>query len=123
MSHLTPDRDAVTSRRYAASPWTRRRSERRARLLVDQSLFNAHPRVFGYITASPPPIGILGDFLASALNASVGAWALSPAATEIVTRVGRQVAQRSRPGTRQSFAVAPQSVRTSSVWRSRTSAA
>src|SRR4051812_767913 len=30
--------------------------------LFDHSLFNAHPRFFGYITAPPAPIGILGDF-------------------------------------------------------------
>src|SRR5262249_11473466 len=47
------------------------------------SLFNAHPRFFGYITAPPAPIGILGDFLAAAVNPNVGAWTLSPAATEI----------------------------------------
>ena len=43
-----------------------------ARLLFDHSLFNAHPRFFGYITAAPAPIGILGDFLASALNPERG---------------------------------------------------
>jgi aromatic-L-amino-acid/L-tryptophan decarboxylase len=66
--------------------------ERTARLLFDQSLFNAHPRFFGYITASPAAIGILGDFLASALNANVGAWALSPAATEIESETIRWIA-------------------------------
>ena len=40
--------------------------ERTAQLLFDHSLFNGHPRFFGYITASPAPIGILGDFLAAA---------------------------------------------------------
>ena len=52
-----------------------------AERLFGHSLFNAHPRFFGYITASPAPIGILGDLLAAALNANVGARALSPAAT------------------------------------------
>lgn len=52
-------------------------------LLFDHSLFNGHPRFFGYITSSPAPIGILGDFLASAINPNVGAWTLSPVATEI----------------------------------------
>src|SRR5215469_12285657 len=37
--------------------------EQAAQLLFDHSLFNAHPRFFGYITASPAPIGMLGDFL------------------------------------------------------------
>jgi glutamate/tyrosine decarboxylase-like PLP-dependent enzyme len=57
--------------------------ERTAGLLFEHSLFNAHPRFFGYITAPPAPIGILGDFVASALNANVGGWMLAPAATEI----------------------------------------
>src|SRR5574338_1226867 len=57
--------------------------ERTARLLFEHSLFNGHPRFFGYVTASPAPIGMLGDFLAAAVNANVGAWILSPAATEI----------------------------------------
>ena len=57
--------------------------EQTARLLFDHSLFNGHPRFFGYITASPAPIGMLGDFLAAAVNPNVGAWTLSPAATEI----------------------------------------
>jgi glutamate/tyrosine decarboxylase-like PLP-dependent enzyme len=52
-------------------------------LLIDHSLFNGHPRFFGYITSSPAPIGILGDFLASAINPNVGAWLLAPMATEI----------------------------------------
>ena len=42
-------------------------------LLFDHSLFNGHPRFFGYITSSPAPIGMLGDFLAAAVNANVGA--------------------------------------------------
>ena len=66
--------------------------ERTARLLFEQSLFNAHPRFFGYITAPPAPIGVLGDLLASALNANVGAWALSPAATEIESQAIRWIA-------------------------------
>jgi aromatic-L-amino-acid decarboxylase len=66
---------------------------RTAELLFDHSLFNAHPRFFGYITSSPAPIGILGDFLASALNPNVGAWVLSPAATEIETQTVRWIAE------------------------------
>jgi glutamate/tyrosine decarboxylase-like PLP-dependent enzyme len=63
------------------------------RLLFDHSLFNAHPRFFGYITAPPAPIGILADFLASALNPNVGAWRLSPAATEVERQTVRWIAQ------------------------------
>jgi len=67
--------------------------ERTARLLFEHSLFNGHPRFFGYITAAPAPIGILGDFLAAAVNANVGAWSLSPAATEIESQTVRWIAE------------------------------
>ena len=66
--------------------------ERTAQLLFDHSLFNGHPRFFGYITAPPAPIGILGDLLASAVNANVGAWVLSPAATEVESQTVRWIA-------------------------------
>jgi aromatic-L-amino-acid/L-tryptophan decarboxylase len=66
--------------------------ERTAPLLFDHSLFNGHPRFFGYITAPPAPIGILGDFLAAAVNPNVGAWTLSPAATEIESQTVRWIA-------------------------------
>jgi len=64
-----------------------------ARQLFEHSLFNAHPRFFGYITSSPAPIGILGDLLASALNPNVGAWPLSPAASEIEAQTVRWIAE------------------------------
>lgn len=67
--------------------------EETARLLFEHSLFNGHPRFFGYITASPAPIGMLGDFLAAALNPNVGAWILSPAATEIEAQTVRWIAE------------------------------
>ncbi len=67
--------------------------EQTARLLFDHSLFNAHPRFFGYITSSPAPIGILGDFLASAVNPNVGSFILSPAATEIEAQTVRWIAE------------------------------
>jgi glutamate/tyrosine decarboxylase-like PLP-dependent enzyme len=47
----------------------------------------------GYITAPPAPIGILGDFIASALNPNVGSWRLAPAASEIEAAVVRWIAQ------------------------------
>lgn len=61
--------------------------------LAAYSLFNAHPRFLGYITAPPAPIGILGDFIASALNPNVGAWNLAPAATEIEAQTVRWIAE------------------------------
>ena len=63
------------------------------RRLFDASLFNAHPRFFGYITAPPAPVGILGDLIASALNANLGSWSLSPAATEIEVQTIRWIAE------------------------------
>ncbi len=62
-------------------------------LLFNHSLFNGHPRFFGYITSSPAPIGILGDFLAAAVNANVGAWRLAPIASEIEAQAVRWVAE------------------------------
>ena len=67
--------------------------EKTAQLLFAHSLFNGHPRFFGYITAPPAPIGILGDFLAAAVNPNVGAWTLSPAATEIESQTVRWIAE------------------------------
>ncbi|MFN8059094.1 MAG: aminotransferase class V-fold PLP-dependent enzyme [Vicinamibacterales bacterium] len=61
--------------------------------LFDHSLLNAHPRFFGYITAAPAPIGMLGDLLASALNANVGARTLSPAATELEAQTVSWIAE------------------------------
>lgn len=62
-------------------------------LLFDHSLFNGHPRFFGYITSSPAPIGMLGDLLAAAVNANVGAWRLAPMATEIEAQTVRWIAE------------------------------
>ncbi len=52
-------------------------------LLINHSLFNGHPRFFGYITGSAAPVGVLADLLAAAINPNVGANILSPMATEI----------------------------------------
>lgn len=67
--------------------------ERTAGLLFDHSLFNGHPRFLGYVTSSPAPIGMLGDFLAAAVNQNVGAWRLSPAASEIEAQTVRWIAE------------------------------
>jgi aromatic-L-amino-acid decarboxylase len=63
-----------------------------AQLLFRHSLFNGHPRFFGYITSSPAPIGALGDLLASAVNQNVGSWRLAPLATEIEAQTVRWIA-------------------------------
>jgi len=67
--------------------------ERAAKLVLDHSLFNGHPRFFGYITASAAPIGALGDMLAAAVNANVGAWELAPIAGEIEAQAVRWIAE------------------------------
>jgi aromatic-L-amino-acid/L-tryptophan decarboxylase len=64
-----------------------------AAMLFNHSLFNGHPRFFGYITSSPAPIGALADLLASAINQNVGAWRLSPLATEIEAQTVRWIAE------------------------------
>lgn len=62
-------------------------------LLIENSLYNGHPSFFGYITSSPAPIGMLGDLLAAAVNPNVGAWTLSPMASEIEAQVVRWIAE------------------------------
>jgi aromatic-L-amino-acid decarboxylase len=62
-------------------------------LLFEHAMFNAHPRFYGYITSSPAPIGVLGEFLAAALNQNVGAWRLAPMATEIERQTIRWIAE------------------------------
>ncbi|QCX37874.1 aminotransferase class V-fold PLP-dependent enzyme [Aureibaculum algae] len=54
-----------------------------SKLLFDNSLFNGHPKFFGFITSSAAPIGALADLLAASVNANVGGQILSPMATEI----------------------------------------
>jgi aromatic-L-amino-acid/L-tryptophan decarboxylase len=67
--------------------------DRATDLLFDHSLFNSHPRFWGYITAPAAPIGILGEFLAAAVNQNSGAWFLSPMASEIEAQTVRWIAQ------------------------------
>ena len=64
-----------------------------ADLLFDHSLFNGHPRFWGYITSSAAPIGALADLLAAAVNPNVGAWFLSPMASEIEAQTVRWIAE------------------------------
>jgi len=64
-----------------------------ADLLFDHSLFNGHPRFWGYVTSSAAPIGALGELLASSVNPNVGAWLLSPMASEIEAQTVRWIAE------------------------------
>ncbi|HEU4724477.1 MAG TPA: aspartate aminotransferase family protein [Candidatus Eisenbacteria bacterium] len=67
--------------------------EETTRLLFEHSLFNGHPRFWGYITSSPAPIGMLADLLGAAVNPNAGGWTLSPAASEIEVQTVRWIAQ------------------------------
>ncbi|MGB6432329.1 MAG: pyridoxal-dependent decarboxylase, partial [Candidatus Acidiferrales bacterium] len=67
--------------------------DRAADLLFEHSLFNGHPRFWGYITSSAAPIGALGELLAATVNPNVGAWPLSPMASEIEAQTIRWVAE------------------------------
>ncbi|MFB3777388.1 MAG: aspartate aminotransferase family protein [Bryobacteraceae bacterium] len=67
--------------------------EQAAAWVLEHSLFNGHPRFWGYVTSSAAPIGLLGDFLASAANANVGAWKLSPVASEMEAQTVRWIAE------------------------------
>ncbi len=67
--------------------------EEAADLLFEHSLFNGHPRFWGYITSSAAPIGALADLLAAAVNPNVGAAALSPMASEIEAQTVRWIAE------------------------------
>lgn len=70
--------------------------DRTAQLIFDHSLFNAHPRFWGYVTAGAAPIGMLGELLASAANPNCGAWFLSPIASEIEGQTIRWIAEMLR---------------------------
>jgi len=63
------------------------------RLLTQFSLFNGHPKFFGYITSSAAPMGALADLLAGVMNPNLGSWTLAPAATEIELQSVRWIAE------------------------------
>ena len=52
-------------------------------LLFPHSLFNGHPKFFGYITGSPLQAGVFAEMIATAINPNLGANILSPMATAI----------------------------------------
>lgn len=55
----------------------------RLRTAAELSTYIGHPRWFAYITSSPAPIGVLVDFLTSAVNPNIGLWRGGPSATAI----------------------------------------
>ncbi len=48
---------------------------------------NGHPRMFGYVQSAGSFAGVVGDFLASAINQNVTSWRSAPAATTIEHQV------------------------------------
>lgn len=82
----TPDQvEAILGRASLPEKGTEARliMERATDLLFNHSLFNGHPKFFGYVTSSPTPIGALADLLSAVVNPNVGANILSPMATAI----------------------------------------
>lgn len=48
-----------------------------------------HPGYMGLITPSPNPVGVLGDFICSALNQNIGAYTIGPSAVAMERRTVR----------------------------------
>lgn len=64
-----------------------------AATLMQNSLYNGHPKFLGYVTSSPAPIGMLADLLAASVNSNVGSYVLGPVATEIESQTVRWIAE------------------------------
>ncbi len=54
-----------------------------ARDVVAGARDNGHPRMFGYVQSSQAFVGVLADFLTSALNQNVTSWRSAPAGTAL----------------------------------------
>ena len=85
---LLPDGD-LPAHGGAAGPLLQEATQ----LLLQHSLFNGHPRFFGYITAGPAPLGVLAELLAATVNPNVGGSTLAPIATAIEEQSVRWLAQ------------------------------
>ncbi len=62
-------------------------------LLRGHSLYNGHPRFYGFITSSAAPIGALAELIAATINQNVGGYSLSPMATEMEAQTVRWIAE------------------------------
>ncbi len=82
-------KDALPENGTAASALFDKATE----LILNHSLFNGHPKFFGYITSSPTQIGALADLLAAAVNPNMGANVLSPMATAIEKQTVKWLAE------------------------------
>jgi aromatic-L-amino-acid/L-tryptophan decarboxylase len=63
-------------------------------ITFEHATYTGHPGFMGYITGAGTVPGAAADLLAAALNQNVGAWRLSPAATEIELHLCRWFAHR-----------------------------
>ena len=66
---------------------------RAAEVVMTGCRINGHPRSWGYVVGSPAPIGILGDFLASAVNPNLAAWSSAQIPSEIEAQSVRWIAE------------------------------
>ena len=57
--------------------------------LLPYSVHTGHGGYLGLITASPLPIGVIGDLIASALNQNLGTYSIGPAAVSVERRTVR----------------------------------
>lgn len=64
------------------------------KVMFGYSTYPGHPAFFGYITGAGTVPGAVADLLASSLNANLGAWLLSPAASEIELHLTRWFARQ-----------------------------
>jgi aromatic-L-amino-acid/L-tryptophan decarboxylase len=63
-------------------------------MVLEHSTLCGHPGFMAYVSGSGTVPGAAGDLLASALNANVGGWALSPAASELELHLTRWLARQ-----------------------------
>jgi len=56
-----------------------------------------HPGYMGLITPSPNPMGVIADFISSALNQNVGAYSIGPSAVALERRATHARLQRPVP--------------------------
>jgi aromatic-L-amino-acid/L-tryptophan decarboxylase len=63
-------------------------------VILERSMYPGHPRFMAYVTGAGTAPGAAADLLAAGLNANLGGWRLSPAASEIEYHLARWFAQR-----------------------------
>jgi aromatic-L-amino-acid decarboxylase len=63
-------------------------------VVLEHSTYLGHPRFYAYITGAGTVPGAAADLIAAGLNANVGGWRLSPAASEIELHLTRWFARQ-----------------------------